>query len=189
MGPIHVERRARGKSPTTLSRKVNIHIYLFYAVNENASRYCNTILCNMAINCLGKTKRWDEAVVVFERMSTDLAHAPDGMTHSVIINALALVRISTARVTAVVQRARSGSGVGRGRMAGGSGVRWGGGVGRVGGFGGGRFVGLFLCAVVESVLSARTRACASTTPLRGFVRFGLSLAESASTSMTQAISQ
>lgn len=54
-------------------------------------RYCNTILCNMAINCLGKTKRWDEAVVVFERMSTDLAHVPDGMTHSVIINALALV--------------------------------------------------------------------------------------------------
>lgn len=46
----------------------------------------------MAINCLGKTKRWEQAVKVFERMSTDLGHAPDSMTHSLVINSLALVR-------------------------------------------------------------------------------------------------
>lgn len=55
-------------------------------------RYCNTILINMGINSLGKTKRWKEAVAVFERMSTDLGHAPDSMTYSLVINSLALVR-------------------------------------------------------------------------------------------------
>ena len=45
----------------------------------------------MGINSLGKTKRWKEAVAVFERMSTDLGHAPDSMTYSLVINSLALV--------------------------------------------------------------------------------------------------
>lgn len=45
----------------------------------------------MAINCLGKTKRWSEAIKVFERMPTELGHKPDGMTYGVVINALAVV--------------------------------------------------------------------------------------------------
>ena len=50
------------------------------------------MLCNMAINCLAKTKRWAEAISVFERMSTDLDQPADGMTYSLVINSLALVR-------------------------------------------------------------------------------------------------
>lgn len=46
----------------------------------------------MAINCLGKTKRWAEAVGVFERMSGELGQQPDNMTYGVVINALAMVR-------------------------------------------------------------------------------------------------
>eukprot|EP00752_Nemacystus_decipiens_P007447 g6656.t1 len=55
-----------------------------------SENFRNTILINMAINCLGKMKRWEQAVKVFERMSTDLGHAPDSMTHSLVINSLAL---------------------------------------------------------------------------------------------------
>lgn len=45
----------------------------------------------MAINCLGKTKQWSEALSVYGRMRTELGIKPDGMTHSIIINTLAMV--------------------------------------------------------------------------------------------------
>ncbi|CAN0139589.1 unnamed protein product, partial [Ectocarpus sp. 12 AP-2014] len=56
----------------------------------SSKKFCNTILINMGINCLGKTKRWEEAVAVFERMPTELGHEPDSMTHGLVINSLAL---------------------------------------------------------------------------------------------------
>ncbi|CAM9902019.1 unnamed protein product [Scytosiphon promiscuus] len=55
-----------------------------------AKNFRNTILINMSINCLGKLKRWKEAVEVYESMSTELGHEPDSMTHSLVINSLAL---------------------------------------------------------------------------------------------------
>ncbi|CBJ28825.1 conserved unknown protein [Ectocarpus siliculosus] len=56
----------------------------------SSKKFCNTILINMGINCLGKTKRWEEAVAVFERMPTELGHEPDSMTHGLVVNSLAL---------------------------------------------------------------------------------------------------